>query len=111
SRAGAYPSQLSGGQKQRVAIARTLATNPKVLLCDEATSALDSVTEAKIQKAFDELAKGRTTLIIAHRLSTVSNADLILFMDSGRITEQGTHSSLISLGGRYASFVSGQLTS
>ena len=97
----AYPSQLSGGQKQRVAIARALANDPKVLLCDEATSALDSVTEARIQSAFDELAKGRTTLIIAHRLSTIQNSDVIMVLDHGRIIERGSHEKLMEEKGRY----------
>jgi len=93
---------LSGGQKQRISIARIFLKNPPVLILDEATSALDSVTEAKIQRAFDELAKGRTTLIIAHRLSTVRNASRILVVRDGLITEQGTHQELMKLNGDYA---------
>ena len=93
---------LSGGQKQRVSIARIFLKNPPVLILDEATSALDSVTEARIQRAFDELAKGRTTLIIAHRLSTVRNASRILVIRDGRITEEGTHEDLLARGGDYA---------
>ena len=93
---------LSGGQKQRISIARIFLKNPPILILDEATSALDSVTEAKIQRAFDELAKGRTTLIIAHRLSTVRNASRILVIRDGVITEEGTHAQLLAKGGDYA---------
>lgn len=93
---------LSGGQKQRIAIARIFLKNPPILILDEATSALDSVTEAKIQRAFDALAKGRTTLIIAHRLSTIRGADRILSISDGYITEMGTHQQLLETGGLYA---------
>ena len=93
---------LSGGQKQRVAIARIFLKNPPILILDEATSALDSVTEAKIQRAFDALAKGRTTLIIAHRLSTIRNANRIISVADGIITECGTHEELLDKGGIYA---------
>ena len=93
---------LSGGQKQRISIARIFLKNPPVLILDEATSALDSVTEAKIQRAFDELAKGRTTLIIAHRLSTVRAASRILVIRDGVIAEQGAHNDLLARGGDYA---------
>lgn len=93
---------LSGGQKQRVAIARIFLKNPPVLILDEATSALDSVTEAKIQRAFDNLAVGRTTLIIAHRLSTIRNADRIISVADGRITESGSHEQLVNTGGIYS---------
>ncbi len=94
---------LSGGQKQRVAIARIFLKNPPILILDEATSALDSVTEAKIQRAFDNLAKGRTTLIIAHRLSTIRSANRIVSIADGEITECGTHRELLDKGGVYAS--------
>ncbi len=93
---------LSGGQKQRVAIARIFLKNPPILILDEATSALDSVTEAKIQRAFDALAVGRTTLIIAHRLSTIRNADRIVSIADGVITESGSHEELLKTGGIYA---------
>ena len=93
---------LSGGQKQRVAIARIFLKNPPILILDEATSALDSVTEAKIQRAFDALAKGRTTLIIAHRLSTIRSAGRLISIADGVIAECGTHDELIRSGGIYA---------
>jgi len=93
---------LSGGQKQRVAIARIFLKNPPILILDEATSALDSVTEAKIQRAFDALAKGRTTLIIAHRLSTIRAAHRIVSIADGLITECGTHAELLETGGIYS---------
>lgn len=94
--------QLSGGQKQRVAIARIFLKDPAILILDEATSALDSVTEAKIQGAFDQLSQGRTTLIIAHRLSTIRSAHRILVVQDGRIAEQGSHAQLLAENGAYA---------
>ena len=93
---------LSGGQKQRIAIARIFLKNPPILILDEATSALDSVTEAKIQRAFDNLAVGRTTLIIAHRLSTIRNANRIVSIADGVITECGSHAELVGTGGVYS---------
>lgn len=93
---------LSGGQKQRIAIARIFLKNPPILILDEATSALDTVTESKIQRAFDTLAKGRTTLIIAHRLSTIRAASRIVSISDGKITECGTHEELLKKGGVYA---------
>ncbi len=99
---------LSGGQKQRVSIARIFLKNPPVLILDEATSALDTVTEERIQSAFDALAKGRTTLIIAHRLSTICGADRIIVVDQNRILEEGTHQELMALGGEYAALYNAQ---
>lgn len=93
---------LSGGQKQRISIARLFLKNPPILILDEATSALDSVTEADIQHSFEELAIGRTTLVIAHRLSTVKNADEIVVVDEHGIRERGTHAELLERGGVYA---------
>ncbi len=99
---------LSGGQKQRVSIARIFLKNPPILILDEATSALDSVTEARIQSAFDELAKGRTTLIIAHRLSTIRSANRIIVVDENHILEEGTHDELLARGGEYAQLYNAQ---
>ena len=99
---GSRGHRFSGGEKQRLAIARTLLRNPRVLVLDEATSALDTETERAVQKAFDNLARGRTTITIAHRLSTVRNADQIAVLDHGHIVEAGTHVSLIAGQGRYA---------
>ena len=99
---GSRGHRFSGGEKQRIAIARTLLRDPRVLVLDEATSALDTETERAVQQAFDALAEGRTTITIAHRLSTVRAADQIVVLDHGRIVETGTHTSLIADNGRYA---------
>ncbi len=99
---GSRGYRFSGGEKQRIAIARTLLRNPRVLVLDEATSALDNETERAVQEAFDALAQGRTTITIAHRLSTVRDADQIVVIDQGRVVESGTHDSLVEHNGRYA---------
>jgi ATP-binding cassette subfamily B protein len=102
---------LSGGQKQRVAIARAILRNAPVLLLDEATSALDAENERSVQKAFDHLSKGRTTIVVAHRLATVKKADRIIVLDEGRIIAEGSHEKLISEKGLYARLASLQFTS
>ncbi|WP_343963951.1 ABC transporter ATP-binding protein [Kribbella koreensis] len=103
---GSRGHRFSGGEKQRIAIARTLLRNPRVLVLDEATSALDTETERAVQQAFDRLAEGRTTITIAHRLSTVRNADQLAVIDHGRVIESGTHTSLVESNGRYAQLAS-----
>ncbi|WP_273240136.1 ABCB family ABC transporter ATP-binding protein/permease [Hyphomonas atlantica corrig.] len=102
TRVGERGLKLSGGEKQRVGIARVILADPSILVLDEATSALDSATEAAVQDALDEAAEGRTTLMVAHRLSTVKSADEILVLDNGRVIERGTHADLLSKGGKYA---------
>lgn len=102
TRVGERGLKLSGGEKQRVAIARTLVKNPPILILDEATSALDSRTEADIQATLEAIEHGRTTIVIAHRLSTVVHADRIVVLEAGRVAEQGTHAELLRLGGLYA---------
>ena len=102
TRVGERGLKLSGGEKQRVGIARVILTNPAILVLDEATSALDSATEAAVQGALEEASKGRTTLIVAHRLSTVQTADEIIVLDAGEIIERGSHHALLALNGVYA---------
>ena len=99
---GARGHRFSGGEQQRLAVARTILRDPPVLVLDEATSALDTATERALQRALDELARGRTTITIAHRLSTVRDADRIAVLDDGRLVESGTHDELVAAGGRYA---------
>lgn len=109
TRVGERGLKLSGGEKQRVGVARAILKNPPILILDEATSALDSETESEVQAALAEAARGRTTIAVAHRLSTIARADLILVMEDGALAEAGTHSALLSAGGRYAAMWTRQI--
>lgn len=102
---GERGGNLSGGQKQRVAIARALIRNPVVLVLDEATSALDPHSERLVQDALDRASKGRTTIVVSHRLSTITNADKIVYIECGQIAEEGTHNELLSMKGKYFDLV------
>ena len=103
--------QLSGGQKQRIAIARAILADPKLLLLDEATSALDAESEHVVQEAIDRLMKNRTTVVVAHRLSTIRSADVICVVEKGKLVERGTHDELYAQEGLYHQLVKRQLES
>lgn len=108
TRIGERGGLLSGGQKQRIAIARSVVSEPKVLLLDEATSALDPHAEGIVQKALDSVSQHRTTVVIAHKLATIRNADNIVVLNKGKIVEQGRHDELVSMNGTYATLVRSQ---
>ena len=103
-----YPHEFSGGQRQRVAIARGLALEPEILILDEATSSIDTRTEIRVQKAFAKMMEGRTSFIVAHRLSTIREADMILVMRDGHIVEKGKHEELLAKNGFYAEIYNSQ---
>lgn len=98
---GEHGANLSGGQRQRISIARAIIRDPRVIILDEATSALDTISEKEIQDALDQLIKGRTTFIVAHRLSTVRGADRIVVLDQGKIREEGSYQTLMELKGEF----------
>ncbi|MNX89327.1 Multidrug resistance ABC transporter ATP-binding and permease protein [compost metagenome] len=102
TRVGERGASLSGGQRQRIAIARALLRDPRLLILDEATSALDTESEAQVQEALERLMQGRTTLIVAHRLSTIQKADRIVTLSEGQVLEQGSHADLLAQGGLYS---------
>lgn len=106
---GSKGAQLSGGQRQRLCIARALVKQPKILLLDEATSALDAQAEVSVQRALDNASRGRTTLTVAHRLSTIRDADIIHVVEDGAIVESGSHKELLALHGRYLELIQAQL--
>ncbi|MBV9375292.1 MAG: ATP-binding cassette domain-containing protein, partial [Alphaproteobacteria bacterium] len=111
ARMHAKPAQLSGGQRQRVAIARAFLKNAPTLILDEATSHLDAVSEAQVRGALDALMRDRTTIVIAHRLSTVRNADRLAVLDGGQVVETGSHSELLARGGLYTKLIRRQIAS